>query len=343
MSFIPESHAPLDVAIVYALACALKEITRDISEPDKLISYRYKPYRPRPNTIGDATVRQISRNPIDFDLPDIPHAGQLIENDEFECQQTETGYLSVCEVSPLYDPDGSGDAIGATMWVRDLTPGRTDINHLSSTNLGIYNKIELHPPYRVCFASIPEEDDPSYLGPLPLETSTFEYPISIESAVRAIRQSLSSGDIKSCIVEASTGLIINIPLEFWRTDLSTNVFNDYAPCVFGYDGRVVSGYALVQWQSMAEVFQEHNPPVEIPNNDKYLSPYLRFMIEASNKLALSGEHRLLKKNVVEWLKSNWPSSTLGKPTDVKIDYMATFLRRPEDESGGPHTFRGKER
>jgi hypothetical protein len=68
-------------------------------------------------------------------------------------------------------------------------------------------------------------------------------------------------------------------------------------------------------------------------------PYLHFMIQASESLAQNRTTRTPKKEQTEdWLGENWPSETLGKPSNAKVGYMATFLRHPNDELGGNKKF-----
>lgn len=65
----------------------------------------------------------------------------------------------------------------------------------------------------------------------------------------------------------------------------------------------------------------------------YTPPYIEFMLEASEKLQLSGTKKISKDDILHWLTQNWPTH-FGKPSDRKLEYMATFLRRPENEKGG---------
>lgn len=64
-----------------------------------------------------------------------------------------------------------------------------------------------------------------------------------------------------------------------------------------------------------------------------LPPYLRFMIEAAKQLGVSGSERLPKQHIISWLENNWPRG-LGAPSNSKLEFMATFLRHPDDEKGG---------
>jgi hypothetical protein len=64
-----------------------------------------------------------------------------------------------------------------------------------------------------------------------------------------------------------------------------------------------------------------------------LPPYLSFMLGAARDLGASRNRRLPKQHVVSWLEQNWPRE-LGSPSGGKLEYMATFLRCPEDERGG---------
>jgi hypothetical protein len=65
----------------------------------------------------------------------------------------------------------------------------------------------------------------------------------------------------------------------------------------------------------------------------YVPPYVEFMMRASRALLLDHEQKVPKDEIVHWLKEHWPKN-LGKMSESKIQYMATFLRRPEDEKGG---------
>lgn len=64
-----------------------------------------------------------------------------------------------------------------------------------------------------------------------------------------------------------------------------------------------------------------------------LPPYLDFMVRTARSLGASHNNRLLKQRIVDCLEKNWPSE-LGSPSGAKLEYMATFLRHPEDEKGG---------
>lgn len=79
---------------------------------------------------------------------------------------------------------------------------------------------------------------------------------------------------------------------------------------------------------------DHIPAVA--NDDtlpKYVPPYLAFMNLAVKSLKLSANARTNKDTIIEWLKNNWPNDLEGK-SEKMIQYMATFLRRPEDKKGG---------
>ncbi len=62
-------------------------------------------------------------------------------------------------------------------------------------------------------------------------------------------------------------------------------------------------------------------------------PYVEFMLRAIKEMPFKSETRVLKKTIESWLSDNWPEN-LGDKTNTKIKNMATFLRRPEDETGG---------
>jgi hypothetical protein len=63
------------------------------------------------------------------------------------------------------------------------------------------------------------------------------------------------------------------------------------------------------------------------------SPYFSFMVKAAAALNISEKNRRPKKQVMDWLETNWPPN-LGRPSEEKVSAMATFLRHPEHEKGG---------
>ncbi len=68
-------------------------------------------------------------------------------------------------------------------------------------------------------------------------------------------------------------------------------------------------------------------------SDKYIPPYIEFILQASDALEMSSEKRLNINIIKHWLRDNWPSELDGK-SDRSIQSMATLLRRPEDKKGG---------
>lgn len=72
-----------------------------------------------------------------------------------------------------------------------------------------------------------------------------------------------------------------------------------------------------------------------PLFDTSAFPYLAFMLHAVTEAPFNKGGRTSKKIVKEWIESNWPAE-LGESTPAKVNYMATFLRKPEDEKGGNH-------
>tara|TARA_R110000787_G_scaffold73456_4_gene163702 strand:- start:7593 stop:8237 length:645 start_codon:yes stop_codon:yes gene_type:complete len=74
-------------------------------------------------------------------------------------------------------------------------------------------------------------------------------------------------------------------------------------------------------------------PTSVNFDLSYTPPYIEFMLTAAKELNLSAEIRINKREVTRWLEENWPIE-LGRKSDRMIQYMATFLRRPEDLKGG---------
>jgi hypothetical protein len=65
----------------------------------------------------------------------------------------------------------------------------------------------------------------------------------------------------------------------------------------------------------------------------YIPPYVNYMLRAISALDLRADTKLTKKQIEDWLQQNWPPE-LGESSRSKIEYMASFLRRPEDAKGG---------
>ncbi len=68
----------------------------------------------------------------------------------------------------------------------------------------------------------------------------------------------------------------------------------------------------------------------------YIPPYLAYMLRAISALDLRADTKPTKKQIEDWLRQHWPPE-LGQPSGSKIEYMATFLRRPADERGGHYS------
>jgi|TARA_R110000823_G_C15950930_1_gene501707 hypothetical protein len=72
---------------------------------------------------------------------------------------------------------------------------------------------------------------------------------------------------------------------------------------------------------------------------EYCPPYLRFMLKAARGLELSPDDRRTKNEIESWLIANWPKEfgdamKANSQASHKVQNMATFLRRPEQEKGG---------
>jgi hypothetical protein len=68
----------------------------------------------------------------------------------------------------------------------------------------------------------------------------------------------------------------------------------------------------------------------------YIPPYVAYMLRAISALDLGADTKLTKKQIEDCLREHWPPE-LGQPSRSKIRYMATFLRRTEDERGGHYS------
>jgi hypothetical protein len=72
-------------------------------------------------------------------------------------------------------------------------------------------------------------------------------------------------------------------------------------------------------------------------SQQYISPFIDLMLKAAAALNVNANananERVMKKNVVAWLRENWPKDLAGY-SDSKIEHMATLIRRPKDAKGG---------
>lgn len=77
------------------------------------------------------------------------------------------------------------------------------------------------------------------------------------------------------------------------------------------------------------------PSSQVPSN-QYLSPYLRLMIAVSSRMEVAPGNQPLKKLVVAALEAEAERSWDGRPISKnQLDYMATLIRDPESQAGGP--------
>ena len=83
----------------------------------------------------------------------------------------------------------------------------------------------------------------------------------------------------------------------------------------------------------SKVEETDKSPFALPS---YIPPYVAYMLRAISALDLRADTKRTKKQIEDWLEKHWPPE-LGQASESKIEYMATFLRRPEDERGGHYS------
>jgi hypothetical protein len=149
---------------------------------------------------------------------------------------------------------------------------------------------------------------------------------------REVRQSCFAGSIRSSILSDS-GDLLKVPGANWGgVDFSRMVRNGEASVLSG--SRIVTGRVLLEIEGLDGAFPTaNNDPIASPESLPYLSAFILYMIRASRDLGLSDDKRVLKKEVVLWLRNNWHPE-LGECSDYLVESMATLLRRPEDKKGG---------
>ncbi len=125
------------------------------------------------------------------------------------------------------------------------------------------------------------------------------------------------------------------PVEAWIDRIIADRFNDLILYTGETDVGSESGFVLVSHSDLLATIngEKINEEIQSAASAGYESPYLRFAREASQKLGLKEAEKVPKDHITTWLRKNWPRE-LGPCSNRKIDAMATFLRRPEDEKGG---------
>lgn len=173
-------------------------------------------------------------------------------------------------------------------------------------------------------------------------SATVELPPIDGSVVPWFRQSLAAGKLNAYLVEED-GRVIDIPASFWRTEKAETALIAEHPISINIDGERLIGQLYTNFDNLNNAWssaykQDHPSIISIaPRSNKY-SPYLEFMIRASNHLGLingmvENGSRLKKDEVERWLSAHWPAE-LGPLNPTPISYMATFLRHPSAARGG---------
>ncbi len=166
------------------------------------------------------------------------------------------------------------------------------------------------------------------------EYSSNGYSSSWTLAEEALEHAIRSGHVDAYEIRQKDeySVVQSIAPIFGQIDWSGNQ---------GFPFLAVSSVAvdlkgLRSWFS--KMVQLRRPPTEpiqdlLDARPEQVSPFLRFMLDASKRLGVHEGDTRKKPEIEDWLQENWPQA-LGEITDNKRKLMATFLRWPHHEKGG---------
>lgn len=153
------------------------------------------------------------------------------------------------------------------------------------------------------------------------------------------RNELASGRVVSSIL-TDAGEIVEIPAITWRSKHGSEMLRtaraeflvEIGAKFYPLTGSIILERSFLEVKSSSSERQRSHHSSEI---DSERFPYLSFMIRVARDGPFVSSGRTSKKVLERWIRGNWPAA-LGIPTQTKINYIATFLRRPQDERGGIH-------
>jgi hypothetical protein len=152
--------------------------------------------------------------------------------------------------------------------------------------------------------------------------------LQCEDGPRTLREALAAGEVEATLQETD-GELTPMPTAFWRTSNADDVMDHDHLVAVPLPGRVACGHIVMREGDLVKACGKELEgawPI-------YLPPYVAFMFRVVQALGLTQERRLTKDQVMHRLREMWPAD-LGEPSKGKIEFMATFLRHPEDEAGG---------
>lgn len=164
-------------------------------------------------------------------------------------------------------------------------------------------------------------------------------------AMTGVQEMLADGVIIAKIL-LQGGALRDVPSEIWLSGGGLSTMRT-GRVSFSPSGMVTwEGPVLLERLEFEAALRQTaaGSGIDIPNSetrsiddiDAARHPYLAFMNRAARECPFDPTGRTPKKTVRAWLEEHWPAE-LGQPTPTKLDSMATFLRRPEDEKGGIHS------
>lgn len=205
--------------------------------------------------------------------------------------------------------------------------------------------VEITPPYKQVFRQKYHKSF-SYIFDsngerIEFATALITFPDIGDIVVHWIRSCLADSFISSVIV-CSDGTTHKIPSSYWRSTDAHTVFEYQAPTQIIIDGRTIFGLVFISftelYKSLETIANTKNDPANNPILNDNPSPYISFMLRASNALGLVNGYqndgsRLVKDSVEQWIDANWPLE-LGRKSPALISSMATLMRHPQAARGG---------
>jgi hypothetical protein len=147
-----------------------------------------------------------------------------------------------------------------------------------------------------------------------------------------LRQLLYAGELQAFVLRKS-GDLFELPQSFWGDDDQFRRIAESGEAPASDGSRGVIGRVVINDNALSVKLEPYFQPVRAATASNYIPPYMEFMLRAVRELGLNPEQRVPKKRIISWLQLDWPPE-LGKPSDGKLNFMATFLRHPDDQSGG---------
>ena len=162
---------------------------------------------------------------------------------------------------------------------------------------------------------------------------------NLREAANWIRNKAFAGELKAYKLN-SAGAMNEISSNKWATEAYFMAILQYGAYSSSGDHSLDGQKVLLKSDELSRVIANNSKVEEIDKSPSalppYIPPYLAYMLRSISALDLRADTKPTKKQIEDWLRKHWPPE-LGQASESKIEYMATFLRRPEDERGGHYS------